>query len=97
MQITRRHAVSDRQPFGHRDVAGVEADIHLHHHHAALGIAGHDGAVDRGGATPARQQRSMQIETAIARRVENGLRQNHAIGDDDSIVRIMRAEFGERF
>ena len=63
--------VRDRQPLGHRDVAGVEAVVHLHHHHAGLGIAGHDGAVDRRGAAPARQQRGVQVEAAERRRIEN--------------------------
>ena len=56
VQIGRGHVVRDGEAFGHRDVAGVEACIHLHHHHAALGIICHDGAVDRRRPTPARQQ-----------------------------------------
>ncbi len=89
--------VRDRQPLRHRDIAGVEADIHLHHHHAALGVARHDGAVDRSGAAPARQQRGVQVEAAERRRIENGLRQDHAIGDDDGRIGVVRAEFLERF
>ena len=97
MQIGRRHRIRDRQPLGHRDVAGIEADIHLHHHHAALGIARHDGAVDRGGAAPARQQRGMQIEAAELRGVENGLGQDHAIGDDHGGIGVVGAKFLQRF
>ena len=57
-------ASGDRDAFGHRHVAGVEACVHLHHHHAALGVTGHDGAVDRRGPAPARQQRAVQVEAA---------------------------------
>src|SRR4029434_7266107 len=59
--------------------------------------AGHHGAVDGGGAAPARQQRGMQIEATEFRRVENGLRQDHAVGNDHGGVRVMRAKLLKRF
>src|SRR4029453_3707918 len=58
------------------------ADIHLHPQPAALGVAGHDGAVDRCGAAPARQQRAVQIEAAELWCIENGLRQGHGVGHE---------------
>src|SRR5258708_3952240 len=39
----------------------------------------------------------MQVETAILGRIENGLRQDQAIGDNDSSMGIMRAKFGLGF
>ena len=71
---------------------GVEPLVHLHHHDAALGIARHDRAVDRRGAAPARQQRGMQVEAAERHGIEDRLRQDQPIGDDDRGIGAMRAE-----
>ena len=49
-------------------VAGVQARVHLHNGHASLRVARLDGAVNRGRTTPARQQRSMDVQAAHARR-----------------------------
>ena len=92
MQVGGRHGIGDRDALGHRYVAGVEPGIHLHHHHADVGIARHDGAIDRRGAAPARQQRGVQIETTEPRRIENGLRQDHAIGDHHGRIGAMGAK-----
>ena len=37
-------------------IAGIETHIHLHQGDAGLGVTGKDGALDGGGAAPARQQ-----------------------------------------
>ena len=50
------HRIGNRHAFGHRDIAGIKAGIHSHYHHAGLDIACHDGAVDRRGAAPVRQE-----------------------------------------
>jgi len=97
VQIGRGHRIRNRQALGHRHIAGIEAGIHLHHHHAGFGIACHDGAADRRGAAPARQQRGMQVEAAKRWRIENDLGQDHAIGDDHGRLRMVRAKFGRRF
>ena len=39
----------------------------------------------------------MQIVAAEFRRIENGLRQDHAVGNDDRRIRLMRAKLGQRF
>ena len=82
----------------HGNRAGVEPLLHLHHHHAGLGIARHDRAVDRRGAAPARQQRRVQIEAAERKGLEDRLRQDEPIGDDDRHIRAMAARdaFGVR-
>ena len=96
MQIGRGHPIRDRDALGHCDIAGIEADIHLHHHDTGLGIASHHGSVDRRGATPARQQRGMQIEAAEFWGIENGLRQDHAVGDDHGSIGVVRAKLRKR-
>ena len=49
-------------------------------------VAGHDGALDRRGAAPARQLGRVQIEASEARRLEHGRRQQQSVGDDDGGV-----------
>ena len=80
----------------HRHRAGVEPLVHLHHRDAGLGVARHDRAVDRRGAAPARQQRGVQVEAAERRRVEDRLRQDQAVGDDDRGIGLVRGECGLR-
>ena len=75
---------------------GIEAFIHPHDGDAALGIARHDGAVDRRSAAPARQQRGMDVEAAERHGIENRLRQDQAIGDDHRGGGAMRAKGGLR-
>ena len=50
------------------------------------------GALDRRRAAPARQQRGVQVEAAVARRVEDRLRQDQPVGDDDRDVGGVRRE-----
>ena len=84
----------DRHALGERDRTGVEAGIHLHDHHARLGVAGHDGALDRCGAAPARQQRGVAVVAAEPRAFEDGRRQEQPVGDDHGDVGSERAEGG---
>ena len=56
MDIGRGHRVRNRHAFGHGYVAGIEAGVHFHYHHASLSIAGHDSPVDRCRPAPAWQQ-----------------------------------------
>ena len=67
--------------------AGVEPRLHLHDADAGLGVARQDRAVDRRGPAPARQERGVDVEAAVARRVEHRLRQDQAIGDDHARCR----------
>ncbi len=92
VQIAGRRIVADRHALRHGDRAGVETFLHLHHHHPGLVVAGHDGAMDRRRAAPARQERGMKIEAAEREGFQNHLRQNQAIGDDDCRVGIMIAQ-----
>ena len=57
-------------------------------------VAGHDGALDRRGPAPARQQRGMDVEAAMARRVQDGFGQDEAVGRDHGDIGIQRREGG---
>ena len=80
-----------------RHRAGVEAFLHAHEVDAGLGVAGHDRALHRRRAAPARQQRSVNVEAAEFRRGEHGRRQDETVGGDDRDVRGESAELGLRF
>jgi methyl-accepting chemotaxis protein len=71
VQLASRHVGLDRDAFGETDRPGVETFFHTHDADAAFAVSRHHGTVDRRRAAPARQQRAMQIETAMRRRVEN--------------------------
>ena len=92
VQFAGRHVRSDLDFAGQRHGAGIEALVHLHHHHAGLFVAGHDRPLDRRRAAPARQQRGMAVVAAKPRSVQNLLRQQQAVGDDDRDVGIERAK-----
>jgi len=61
---------------------GIEPGLHLHDAHAGHGIAGQDGALDGRRAAPARQERRVDVEAAVARHVEHRLGQQQAVGSD---------------
>ncbi len=73
--------------------SGVETGVHLHDRDAGRRVAGLDRARDRRGAAPARQQRGMDVETAVARPGEDRGRQHQAIRGNDEHV---ECRFGER-
>ncbi len=92
MQLARRHRLTDRDARGQRHRPGIEPDIHLHDHHAGLGIARHDRPLDGRGAAPARQQRGMAVIAAQPRPFEDRLRQQQAVSHDHCHIGIERAK-----
>src|SRR3954470_2288318 len=54
VELAGRHVGTDRYALCRRHWAGIKPLLHAHRCRAALGIARHDGAIDRGGAAPAR-------------------------------------------
>ena len=63
--------------------AGVEAGVHLHDGDAGLRLAVEQGALDRRRAAVGREKGAVDVEAAVRREVENGLRENLAVGGDD--------------
>jgi hypothetical protein len=94
VQVCGGFLCTDGGGFPQQDRAGVEACLHLHDADAGFGVARHDGAVDRGRAAPAGQERGVDVEAAEARGIEDGLRQDQAIGDDDGDIRAKGGEGG---
>ena len=97
VKLARGHVGADRHPLGHGDRAGIEGLFHAHDRDARLRVSGHDGAVDRRSAAPARQQRCMQIEAAERHRLQDRLGQEQAVGDHDGGVGRMGANTFGRF
>ncbi len=60
--------LTNKELFMKTEGAGVEAFLHAHDCDAGLAISGHDGSLDGGSATPSRQKRRVEIETAKRRR-----------------------------
>ena len=69
--------------------ARVEAGIHLHDADAGGRVACHDGALDRCGTAPARQQRCMDVDAAPLRRIERRRREEEPVRGDDEYVEIL--------
>src|SRR3990172_7149183 len=62
VQLAGRLVRADRDAALEADRSRVEAFSNAHDGDAGLAIARYDGAVDGGGATPARQQRGVEVE-----------------------------------
>ena len=86
--VDRRRVVlgADRERALRCDRAGVELLHGLVDRDAGLGVAGHERALDRGGAAPARQQRRVHVQPERrARAASSGI--SSAVGGDDDRVR----------
>ncbi|EXI88400.1 MAG: hypothetical protein AW12_01863 [Candidatus Accumulibacter sp. BA-94] len=91
MQGSRRLIAVDRQALGKQHRPAVESSVHLHDAHASFRVASENRPLYWCGATPAWQQRAMDIDAAETRHVEHSLRQNQAIGGDHHRLRANSA------
>ena len=80
------------QPLLKRDRTRIKTSFHPHDAESGLHVASHDCPLDGRGPTPARQQRSMQIEATQRRRCEDGGRKNEAVGHNNCGVGAMIGE-----
>ncbi len=92
MQFARSHVGADLHALGEADRTGVQPFGDAHDRDAALSVARHDGTVDGSGAPPARQERGMDIEGAVARALQNWRRQDEPIGHDNGGVGFKRTK-----
>ena len=92
MQALRRVIIGNGQRFFQQHIASVQSRLHLHDGHTGLTVTGHNGALYRGGAAPARQKRSVNVPASQRRHIEPVLRQNHAIGGDNGELGRQRAK-----
>ena len=67
-------------------IAGVQTDVHLHDAHARFGIARFNRPLNRRRAAPTGQQRGVDVEAAVFRRIQHVLRQNQSVGCNDHYV-----------
>ena len=88
MQICRRLFGTDGRSRAQQDRAGIQARVHLHQADAGFGVAGQNGAVDRGRAAPARQQRGVDVDAAEPWGIKHGLRQDQAVSHDHGDIGI---------
>ena len=72
---------------------GVEALIHAHDGDAGSCVSREDGALNRRGAAPTRQQRGMDVDTAELRQAQRGRRQQQTVGNDDERVELQALEY----
>ena len=66
--------------------SAIEPCRHCHQAHAGLRVAGENRRLDGCGAAPARQDRCVNVETAVLRDVENCLRQYQAVRRHDQHI-----------
>jgi len=88
--------LADRQRAGQQHRAGIEARIHLHDRDAGLSITSLDRPLDRGGPTPAGQQRRVDIDATETRHLQHDLRQDQAIGGDHHQICLEPGDGGLR-
>ena len=93
MQLRGGFLSSDGCFFAKQYGSGVQTRLHLHDADAGVRIPRQNRAVDRCGATPARQERCVNVQTALFWRIQHGLGQQQPIGHDHSDIGIQRGEF----
>ena len=90
VQLARCFLRADCDRFLDVDRAAVESRGHGHEADASLLVAGEYRGLDGRRAAPARQQRSVYVETAFRRDIENALRKDQPVGRDDEDIRFER-------
>jgi len=97
MQCCRSVCIQYRQTFPEQHVPGVQTRVHLHDGDTRMAVPRLNGPVNGCSATPARQQRAVDIQTAMARTsipmrgghvVQHPLRQDQAIGGNHHHIRV---------
>ena len=78
-RVAHRCELAGQPNLAQQHRAGIEALLHLHHHHAGLPVAGHDRPLDGRSTPPARQQRGMAVPGAEPRSLEHRLRQQQPV------------------
>ena len=91
-EIDGRLVRADRRRASQEHRAGIETGVHEHRGDAGLGLSFGDRPLDRRGAAVLRQQRRVDVDAAVSRNVEQGLREDAAVGEDDSGVRGERRD-----
>jgi hypothetical protein len=91
METARIVLIGDRQPVLAQHRPGIQACVHPHDGDSRFAIAREDGALNRRGASPARQQRGVNVERTVRRETEERRRKQNTVGRDHDGVRPSRA------
>src|SRR5665213_684533 len=94
LRVVRRE---NRRAARGQDRPGVQSRVYFHDRHAGFRVAVGNRPLDWRGSAMSRQQRSVDIEAAETRQIQNVLRQNLSVGDDDHQIRLQFAEFAKEF
>ncbi len=86
----------DRQRLGSEYRTGIQAPVHLHDRYPGERVTREDGTLNRRGAAPARQKRSVDIDRAQTGQGEHRLGQNQPVSRDHHGVCAERAQARER-
>ena len=92
VKLARRLLGRNRDTLGEANRTGVEPLAHMHDGDPGFGIARHDGALDRRGTAPARQQRGMDMKQPSRGASRIGRGEQEAIGDDHGGIGFQVAE-----
>ena len=91
-QFPGRFSPGDRTPFLEQHRTGVEPGFDKHNGDARFPVAGQHRALDGRGPAPAWQQGGMNVDAPPRRDVDDGPRQQEAVGDDDHQFRPQGAK-----
>src|SRR5690606_13033159 len=86
--------VTERRTLFQQHRAAIQPGLHLHYADAGFLVARLDSTLDRRRATPAWQQRTVDIDTAITGNIEYRLRDQQAVSHHHHHVRLQRRELG---
>ena len=84
--------LTDLGLIGEQHIAGIQTFRHLHGGNACHFIARDNRPLNRSGTAPARQQRAVHVDAAVRRNVENRLRQQLAVCDNNNDFRCKLAQ-----
>ena len=87
MQLTGRLPGTDVEFLDMKYRTAIEPGRHRHQADTGLLVPGKNRRLDRRGAAPAGQNRRVNVEAAVLRNIENGLRQDQPVCRHDQEVR----------
>ena len=97
MQLAHRGVFSNRHHYLIQHCAGIHADIHLHNRYARFLFALDDGILNRRRTAIFRQQRSVYVNAAVFRQLQNFLAQELAEGSYYNQLRLQLVQQLNKF
>ena len=94
VQIFKIIVFANRQACYRQHIARIQTDVHFHNGNAAFGTAVNQHALHRGGAAIGRQQRAVNVDTAVLGEIKHRLGQNFAVGNHHDDIGCQRGKLG---